>query len=192
MSTVNAFNLDWSKFLSSGKGLTLPPHDPDFKKTLRKKAFENSLEKGENTVNLHFLSFRYCFLPIPKQSSTFEWHLFCHLLVISIWTSLTFGWLVVFGFTTTFTPTVISWWSVTNMSFLAFSHQYSTNTTFFPKPPNIFLTCSSRGESRKNARRKVGLKQVLNSKPPSHESDTLPLSYPGRASLNLIKWYRVN
>ena len=38
---------------------------------------------------------------------------------------------------------VTSWWSVTHMCFLAFSHQY------FPKPPTTFLTCFSRGERRK-------------------------------------------
>ena len=34
------------------------------------------------------------------------------------------GWLVVLGFNATLTAKVISWWSVTHMCFLAFSHQY--------------------------------------------------------------------
>ena len=34
------------------------------------------------------------------------------------------GWLVVFGLNATLTAKVISWWSVTHMCFLAFSHQY--------------------------------------------------------------------
>ena len=40
------------------------------------------------------------------------------------------GWLVVFGFNTTLTAKVISWWSVTHTCFLAFSHQYRHNFSF--------------------------------------------------------------
>ena len=58
----------------------------------------------------------------------------------------------------------VSWLSHTN-----------TNTTFFLKPPTIFLTYFSRGERRKYAGEKVRLNQVSNSQPPSHESDTLAL-----------------
>ena len=59
-----------------------------------------------------------------------------------------------------------------------FSHT-STNTTFIPKPPTTFLTCFSRGERRKYARKKVCLNWVSNSWPPGHESDTLTTEPPG-------------
>ena len=36
----------------------------------------------------------------------------------------------------------------------------------FPKPPNTFLTCFSRGKTRKYTRKKVRLNRVLNSQPP--------------------------
>ena len=36
--------------------------------TLRRKAFENILGKGESAGNQHFLLFPQCFLPFPKQS----------------------------------------------------------------------------------------------------------------------------
>ena len=54
---------------------------------------------------------------------------------------------------------------------------------FFPKPPTTFLTCSSRGERRKYAGKKVRLYRGSNSQPPGHESDMLTwwLSHPGRA-----------
>ena len=79
--------------------------------------------------------------------------------------------LVVLGFNT-FTAKAISWWSLTQcVSWL--SHT-STNTTFFPKPPTTFLTCSSRGERQKYAVQEVCLIWVSNSQPPGHESDTLP------------------
>ena len=40
------------------------------------------------------------------------------------------GWLVVLGFDATLTAKVISWRSVTQMCFLAFSHQYQHNFSF--------------------------------------------------------------
>ena len=58
--------------------------------TLRKKAFENILGKGENAGNQHFLLLPKCFLPFQKQISDFVSHLFCLLLVLSIWTGLKF------------------------------------------------------------------------------------------------------
>ena len=45
------------------------------------------------------------------------------------------------------------------------SHPGRHNTTF--------ITCFSRGERRKYARKKFRLVRVLNSQPPGHESDTL-------------------
>ena len=39
--------------------------------TLKKKAFENIVRKGENAGNQHFLLFAQCFLPFAKQISIF-------------------------------------------------------------------------------------------------------------------------
>ena len=39
---------------------------------LRKKAFENSVGKGENAGYQHFLLFPQCFLTFPKQISILE------------------------------------------------------------------------------------------------------------------------
>ena len=36
-----------------------------------KESFENIMGKGENAGNQHFLLFPQCFLPFPKQISTF-------------------------------------------------------------------------------------------------------------------------
>ena len=51
-------------------------------------AFKCIVGKGENAGNQHFLLFPQCFLPVPKQISIFESHLFCHLQMLSIWASL--------------------------------------------------------------------------------------------------------
>ena len=45
------------------------PNDPDFLTTLKKKAVENVVGKGEKAGSQHFLLFPKCFLPIPKRSS---------------------------------------------------------------------------------------------------------------------------
>ena len=58
--------------------------------TLRKKAFENILVKGENAGNQHFLFFPQCFLTFLKQILIFGSHLFCLLQMLSISTSLKF------------------------------------------------------------------------------------------------------
>ena len=42
--------------------------------TLKKKAYENMVGKGENTGNQHFLLFPQCFLLFPKPISSFELH----------------------------------------------------------------------------------------------------------------------
>ena len=39
--------------------------------TLKKKAFENIVEKGENAGNQHFLLLPQCFLLIPRQTLIF-------------------------------------------------------------------------------------------------------------------------
>ena len=44
--------------------------------TLREKAFENIVEKGENAGNQHFLLFPQCFLPFSKQISIFGIHMY--------------------------------------------------------------------------------------------------------------------
>ena len=47
--------------------------------------FENTVSKGENAGNQHFLLFPQCFQPFPKQISIFESLLICHLQML--WTS---------------------------------------------------------------------------------------------------------
>ena len=55
--------------------------------TLKKKAFENNVGKGENAGNQHFLLFP-TLLTFPKQTLLFQSHLFGRLEMLSIWTSL--------------------------------------------------------------------------------------------------------
>ena len=43
--------------------------------TLKKKALENTLGKGENAGNNHFLLFPQCFLLYHKEKSSFQQHL---------------------------------------------------------------------------------------------------------------------
>ena len=72
---------------------------------------------------------------------------------------------IVIGFNTTLTAKVISWWSVTHVSWL--SHT-STYTTFFPRPQTTF--------SHGSEVRVVNTPERMfasNSQPPGHESDTL-------------------
>ena len=52
--------------------------------TPRKGPFENTVGKGENAGNQHFL-FPQCFLPYQRQKSSFELHLFCPMQMLSIW-----------------------------------------------------------------------------------------------------------
>ena len=51
---------------------------------------------------------------------------------------------------------------------------------FLCKAPDYFLTCFSRCERRKYARKKFRLNWVSNSQPPGHESNTLTTEPPGR------------
>ena len=92
----------------------------------------------------------------------------------------TSGCLFVLGFNATLTAKVISWRSVTHMCFLSWLFHTNTNKTFFPKPRKTFLTCFSRGESRKYAGKKVRFNRVSNLQPLGHESDTLTTDLPGR------------
>ena len=80
------------------------------------------------------------------------------------------SWLAVLQFNATLTAKVISWRSVTHVSW--FSHT-SANTTFFPKPPTTFLTNFSRGGLLNYDTKKVRLNRESNSQPPCHESDML-------------------
>ena len=53
------------------------PHNPDFQTTLKKKAFENIVGKGENAGDQHFLLFPQCFLPVPKQILSLIYFVVC-------------------------------------------------------------------------------------------------------------------
>ena len=63
MLSAICFNLDQSKILSSGNGLTnshtMTPFAP-----LGNKPFENTVGKGEIACNEQFLLFLQCFLPV--------------------------------------------------------------------------------------------------------------------------------
>ena len=58
--------------------------------TLYKKPFQNIVGKRENAGDQRFLLFPQCFLPFPKQISTFDSHLNCSLQMLSIWIGLKF------------------------------------------------------------------------------------------------------
>ena len=87
MSSAICFNLEESKILLSGNGLTLYHTIPTYYDCY-KKPFKNTVEKGENAGDQHFLLFPQCFLPMSKRISVFKSHLFCRLPLLSIWTSL--------------------------------------------------------------------------------------------------------
>ena len=57
--------------------------------TLEYKALESIMER-ENAGNQFFLLFPQCFLPCPKQSSSFESPLWYYLQMLSIWPGLKF------------------------------------------------------------------------------------------------------
>ena len=56
--------------------------------TIDKKAKENTMGKGENAGNHHFLLFPQCFLLYLGQKSSFWQGLFCRLEMLSIWSRL--------------------------------------------------------------------------------------------------------
>ena len=58
--------------------------------TLRKNPFENTVGKGENAGNQHFLLFPQCFLPNHLHKSSSEVHVECDLQMLSNWTGLKF------------------------------------------------------------------------------------------------------
>ena len=49
---------------------------------LKQKHLENTVGKGENAGNQHFLLYPQCFLSYVKQIECFEQHLVCHLLML--------------------------------------------------------------------------------------------------------------
>ena len=57
MSSAICFNLDQSKILPSGNGLT----------TLSEQSFENIVGKGENAGQQHFFLLPKCFLPYKRR-----------------------------------------------------------------------------------------------------------------------------
>ena len=54
-------------FVEAGNSINSLLHNPDFSTTLKYRAFENIVGKGENAGNQHFLLFPQCFLPFPKK-----------------------------------------------------------------------------------------------------------------------------
>ena len=53
--------------------------------------------EGENICDQHFLLFPHCFLPNLKGIHVFNFHLFCHLQILSILTGIkTAGWVYVY------------------------------------------------------------------------------------------------
>ena len=53
-----------------------------------KEGLENIKGKRENAGYQHFLLFPQLFLPLHRQISIFQSHLFCHLQMVLIWTNL--------------------------------------------------------------------------------------------------------
>ena len=103
MLSAICFNLDQSKILSSGNGLTLYHC---LKGTLL-VCYRHVLTGGNRVLTLyhtiptfndpgdqHFLLFPQCFLPFPKQVLIFYSNLFCCLQMLSILTTLQFCHLV--------------------------------------------------------------------------------------------------
>ena len=68
---ANAFNLDQSKIMSSGKELTLNQQALVFT-CMQYKFYENTVGKGEIARNEQFLLFQQCFLPIQRTFSHFH------------------------------------------------------------------------------------------------------------------------
>ena len=58
--------------------------------TPNREAFGNIVGKGEKAGNQHFLLFPQCLVSFTKQIPNFQSLLFCHLHMLSIWTSQKF------------------------------------------------------------------------------------------------------
>ena len=84
MSSANALNLDRAKILSSVNSTS----QSRLLMTLKKKPFKSIVGKGESAGNKHFLLFPQCFLPISKRTSDVKLHLYYHLQMLWVWTSL--------------------------------------------------------------------------------------------------------
>ena len=64
--------------------LTLNHTIPTFNDPVKKRAFQNVVEKGENAGNQHFLLFPHHLKILQRQNLSFELHLFCRLQMLSI------------------------------------------------------------------------------------------------------------
>ena len=53
--------------------------------TLSREAFENTMGKGENAGNQHFLPFPQCFLLYQGEKPSLQQYFICQLQIISIW-----------------------------------------------------------------------------------------------------------
>ena len=67
LSSAASLTLGWSQNGVLGNGLSLYHTIP----TLKKKALENTVGKGENAENQQFLLFQQCFLLNQRQKSSF-------------------------------------------------------------------------------------------------------------------------
>ena len=97
-------------------------------------AFENTVGKEEIARNVfysirklyppfvHIFDIIYLFAAELEEPKIGIWVKGSNVEIIQIKINIFFRWLVVLGFNATLTANVISWWSVTHMCFLAFSH----------------------------------------------------------------------
>ena len=114
-----------------------------FLTALRKKDFENIVGKGENAGKQHFSPFPTMFF--EKMFSIFGllFHVFCHLQMLSIWTSLKFS---------TF-PTVFS-------IFYPFQTNFNFSVTFILSPASAFNLDQSKILSFGKELRKLSWKKL--------------------------------
>ena len=75
MSAAICFNVEKSKILSSGNGLTLYYKITNFNSPVL-EAFENFVKKGENAGTQQFLFFSQCFLPPKTQNAKCVSHVY--------------------------------------------------------------------------------------------------------------------
>ena len=83
---TNNFSFSLSVFYQFGKLSAIFR----FLMTLKKKAIETIVGKGENVVFQHFPLFSQCFLLYHGPLQPLESFLYCHLQLLSIWTCLKF------------------------------------------------------------------------------------------------------
>ena len=198
MSSAICFNLDQSKILSSGNGLTGPiavlQHISINKLSIygtmasvvKKKQYHVPKIASEIPDNIKLSSLRMrvgnsnCFMRTFKNIIGRYRAFFVinsDLTPCDIKTMLSENRLVVLGFNASLTAKVLSWRSLTQMcSWL--SHT-STNTTFFTKPATIFLTCFG-GERRNTPQRKFASTGYRTHNHQVMSQTRLPLSHQGR------------